>query len=152
SGWEAWATPDPERSDLGKSLWLAGTHVRDEGRAPPVDLALEKAAGEIVRERIAYGRVNALNNVSDGGLAIALAELTMASWLSAEFVGNDQYTEAQWWFGEDQGRYVITVPGPEALNRALAKGTRDEDTARVGFRRLGTVRGDTLFGVPLTDL
>jgi phosphoribosylformylglycinamidine synthase len=151
-GSEAWATPDPERSHLGKSLWLAEIHGRDEGRAPPVDLALEKAAGEIVRELIADGLVNAVHDVSDGGLAVALAEMAMAGGLGAEVIGNDEYTAAQWWFGEDQGRYVVTVPDPEALNRALAKGTRDEDTARVGFRRLGKVGGDSLFGVPLSEL
>jgi phosphoribosylformylglycinamidine synthase len=149
---ETWATPDPERSHLGKSLWLAEIHGRDEGRAPPVDLALEKAAGEIVRELIADGLVNAVHDVSDGGLAVALAEMAMAGGLGAEVIGNDEYTAAQWWFGEDQGRYVVTVPDPEALNRALAKGTRDEDTARVGFRRLGKVGGDSLFGVPLSEL
>jgi phosphoribosylformylglycinamidine synthase II len=149
---EAWATPDPERSHLGKSLWLAEIHGRDEGRAPPVDLALEKAAGEIVRELIAEGLVSAVHDVSDGGLAVALAEMAMAGGIGAEVTANDEYTAAQWWFGEDQGRYVITVPDPEAFNRLLAKGTRDEDTARVGFRRLGTVGGDSLLGVPVADL
>ncbi|MGV3555183.1 MAG: phosphoribosylformylglycinamidine synthase subunit PurL [Croceibacterium sp.] len=149
---EAWATPDPERSHLGKSLWLAEIHGRDEGRAPPVDLALEKAAGEIVRELIADGLVNAVHDVSDGGLAVALAEMAMAGGLGADVIANETYTAAQWWFGEDQGRYVITVPDPEAFNRALAKGTRDEDTARVGFRRLGRVGGDRLFDVPVAQL
>ena len=149
---EAWATPDPERSHLGKSLWLAEIHGRDEGRAPPVDLALEKAAGEIVRELIADGLVNAVHDVSDGGLAVALAEMAMAGGLGADVIANETYTAAQWWFGEDQGRYVITVPDPEAFNRALAKGTRDEDTARVGFRRLGRVGGDSLFDVPVAQL
>ena len=149
---ETWATPDPERSHLGKSLWLAEIHGRDEGRAPPVDLALEKAAGEIVRELIAEGLVNAVHDVSDGGLAVALAEMAMAGGLGADVTANDEYTAAQWWFGEDQGRYVITVPDPEALNRLLAKGTRNEDTARVGFRRLGRVGGDSLFGVSVTEL
>jgi phosphoribosylformylglycinamidine synthase II len=149
---EAWATPDPGRSHLGKSLWLAEIHGRDEGRAPPVDLALEKAAGEIVRELIADGLVNAVHDVSDGGLAVALAEMAMAGGLGADVIANETYTAAQWWFGEDQGRYVITVPDPEAFNRALAKGTRDEDTARVGFRRLGRVGGDSLFDVPVAQL
>ncbi|MGX7895381.1 phosphoribosylformylglycinamidine synthase subunit PurL [Tsuneonella sp. HG222] len=149
---EAWATPDPERSHLGKSLWLAEIHGRDEGRAPPVDLTLEKAAGGIVRELIADGLVSAVHDVSDGGLAVALAEMAMAGGIGAEVDGHPDYTAAQWWFGEDQGRYVVTVPDTEALNRALAKGTENEDTARVGFRRLGTTGGDALFGVKVADL
>ncbi|QZD88016.1 phosphoribosylformylglycinamidine synthase subunit PurL [Qipengyuania psychrotolerans] len=149
---EEWATPDPERSHIGKSLWLSEVHGRDEGRAPPVDLTLEKNAGEGVRELIGAGLVSAVHDVSDGGLAVALAEMAIASGLGAEVLGNDDYTQAQWWFGEDQGRYVITVPDTEAFNAYLAKGTENEDTARVGFRRLGTVGGGSLFDVPVAKL
>ena len=149
---EEWATPDPERSHLGKSLWLKEIHGRDEGRAPPVDLTLEKAAGEIVRELIADGLVNAVHDVSDGGMAVALAEMALAGELGADVQVNPDYTAAQWWFGEDQGRYIVTVPDTQALNRQLAKGTQDENHARVGFRRIGTVGGDTLLGVSLADL
>ena len=149
---EEWATPDPERSHLGKSLWLKEIHGRDEGRAPPVDLTLERAAGEIVRELIAAGLVNAVHDISDGGLAVALAEMAMASGLGCAVEANADYTAAQWWFGEDQGRYVVTVPDTEALNRQLAKGTQDENHARVGFRRLGMVGGESVLGASLDRL
>jgi len=149
---EEWATPDPERSHIGKSLWLSEIHGRDEGRAPPVDLTLEKNAGETIRELIEAGLVSAVHDVSDGGLAVALAEMAIASGLGAEVSANPDYTAAQWWFGEDQGRYVITVPDTDAFNAQLAKGTRDEDMARVGFRRIGTVGGDSLLGVAVADL
>ena len=46
----------------------------------------------------------------------------------------------------------MTVPDTEALNRALAERTENEDTSRVGFLRLGTVGGDSLFGVPVPSL
>lgn len=151
-GAEAWATPDPERSHLGKSLWLDVVHGRDEGRTPPVDLALEKSAGKIIRDLIADGLVSAVHDVSDGGLAVALAEMAMAGGIGAEVEANDQYTAAQWWFGEDQGRYLVTVPDPKALNEALAKEIEDEDQARVGFRRIGTTGGDSLLGVSLDNL
>ncbi|RPF70396.1 phosphoribosylformylglycinamidine synthase subunit PurL [Aurantiacibacter spongiae] len=149
---EAWATPDPERSHLGKSLWLRELHDRDEGRAPPVDLALEKAAGEIVRQLIADGLVSAVHDISDGGMAVALAEMALAGGLGADVETHPDYTAAQWWFGEDQGRYLITVPDTDALNRKLAEGTQDENHARVGFRRLGIVGGNDLFGVALSRL
>ncbi|MGB3796798.1 MAG: phosphoribosylformylglycinamidine synthase subunit PurL [Alteraurantiacibacter sp.] len=151
-GAEEWATPDPERSHLGKSLWLDVVHGRDEGRAPPVDLALEKSAGKIIRDLIADGFVSAVHDVSDGGIAVALAEMAMAGGIGAEVEANDAYTAAQWWFGEDQGRYIVTVPDPEALNRQMAKGTEDEDQARVGFRRIGTTGGNNLLGVSLDDM
>ncbi|QZH74723.1 MAG: phosphoribosylformylglycinamidine synthase subunit PurL [Erythrobacter sp.] len=149
---EAWATPDPERSHLGKSLWLAEIHGRDEGRTPPTDLTLEKAAGRIVRQLIAEGLVSAVHDISDGGLAVALAEMAMASGIGADVSGGEGFTQAQWWFGEDQGRYVITVPDTDAFNRALAKGTENDETAAVGFTRIGTTGGDSLLGVSVDDL
>ncbi len=127
-------------------------HGRDEGRAPPVDLALEKSAGKIIRDLIADGLVSAVHDVSDGGIAVALAEMAMAGGIGAEVEGNDKYTAAQWWFGEDQGRYIVTVPDTRALNEAMARGTEDEDQARVGFRRLGTTGGNSLLGVSLDDM
>ena len=151
-GSEAWATPDPERSHLGKSLWLQVVHGRDEGRAPPVDLSLEKHAGETVRELIEAGLVSAVHDVSDGGIAVALAEMAMAGGIGAQVEGNDKYTAAQWWFGEDQGRYIITVPDRQAFNEQMARGTENEDTARVGFRRIGTTGGNSLLGVSLEEL
>lgn len=151
-GPEFWARPDPTRSHLGKSLWLSVVKGRDEGRAPPTDLVIERNAGKIIHELIADGLVNAVHDISDGGLAVALAEMALASGLGATVEGNPEYTAAQWWFGEDQGRYVIAVPDPAALNAALAKGTENAETAQIGFRRLGTVGGDSLLGVPLADL
>ncbi|NJM51732.1 MAG: phosphoribosylformylglycinamidine synthase subunit PurL [Sphingomonadales bacterium] len=149
---EHWAKPDPTRSHLGKSLWLNLIHGRDEGRTPPTDLIIERSAGNIIRELIDDGLVNAVHDLSDGGLAVALAEMALASGLGAQVEGNDAYSAAQWWFGEDQGRYVISVPDSEALNIALSKGTLNSETAHIGFRRIGKVAGDSVLGVKLSDL
>ena len=151
-GSEPWATPIHARSLVGRSLWLREIHGREEGRVPPVDLTLEKNSGEFIRELIAAGLVNAVHDVSDGGLAVALAEMALKGGLGAEVQGHPDYNPARWWFGEDQGRYLVTVPDVDAFNRQLAKGTRDADTASSGVRRLGTVGGDSLFGVTLADL
>ena len=151
-GPEFWATPDPTRSHLGKSLWLKVVHGRDEGRTPPTDLVIERNAGKIIHELIADGLVNAVHDVSDGGLAVALAEMALSGGIGADVDANPEYTAAQWWFGEDQGRYVISVPDTEALNTALSKGTENAETAQIGFRRIGTVGGDSLLGVSLNDM
>ena len=151
-GPEFWAKPDPTRSHLGKSLWLDVVHGRDEGRAPPTDLVVERNAGKIIHELIDDGLVNAVHDVSDGGLAVALAEMALSGSVGAQVERNPEYTAAQWWFGEDQGRYVVTVPDTEALNQALSKGTENADTAQIGFRRIGTVGGDDLLGVTLGEL
>lgn len=151
-GPEFWAKPDPRRSHLGKSLWLQIVHGRDEGRTPPTDLGVERNAGKIIHELIEDGLVNAVHDLSDGGLAVGLTEMALASGIGADVEAHPDYTAAQWWFGEDQGRYIISVPDTEALNQALAKGTENAETAQIGFRRIGTVGGDSLLGISLADL
>jgi phosphoribosylformylglycinamidine synthase II len=151
-GQEEWATPKLSRGHLGQSLWLRELHGREDGDAPPVDLTLEKNSGEFVRELIDAGLVSAVHDVSDGGIAVGLAEMALAGGLGAEVEAHPDYAPAAWWFGEDQGRYLITVPDDAAFQAQLAKGTRDADTASSGVRRLGTTGGDTLLGIALADL
>jgi len=151
-GQEPWASPNPARGHLGQSLWLRELHGREAGDAPPVDLTLEKYSGEFVRELIEAGLVSAVHDVSDGGIAVALAEMALAGGLGAEVESHPDYAAAAWWFGEDQGRYLLTVPDVEAFQTQLAKGTRDADRASSGLRRIGTVAGDSLFGVSLARL
>ena len=50
----------------------------EEGDAPPVDLAAERAAGEFLRRANAAGLVGAAHDLSDGGLAVAAAEMALA--------------------------------------------------------------------------
>lgn len=151
-GQEAWATPTLHRGHLGQSLWLKNIHGREDGDAPHVDLTLEKNSGEFIRELIEAGLVSAVHDVADGGMAVALAEMALTGGLGAEVETHPDYTEAAWWFGEDQGRYLVTVPDVAAFQAQLAKGTRNEDTASSGVRRIGKVTGDTLFGVKLANL
>src|SRR5215213_7156092 len=66
---------------LGQSLWLEVCHNRREGAAPPVDLAAERRAGECIRQLIRDGLVTAVHDCSDGGVAVAIAEMALASGL-----------------------------------------------------------------------
>ena len=151
-GAEPWATPNPQRSHLGRSLWLAELHGQEAGRAPHVDLTLEYHTGEFIRELIEAGLVNAVHDVSDGGIAVALAEMGLAGDLGCEVEAHPDYPAAAWWFGEDQGRYIVTVPDNDAFQAQLAKGTRNAETASTGLRRLGRVTGKSVLGVELNEL
>ncbi len=151
---EFWAKPDPTRSHLGKSLWLDVVKGMTDGRSPPVNLGAETGAGQIVRKLIDQGLLSAVHDISDGGLAVALAEMAMSGGIGAQVTANDAYTAAQWWFGEDQARYVITVPADkvEAFNAIVAEGPDIEEAEMVGFTRIGTVGGDNVLGVLIDDL
>ncbi|TIU37429.1 MAG: phosphoribosylformylglycinamidine synthase II, partial [Mesorhizobium sp.] len=96
-------------SHLGQSVYMRDIHSRADGPPPPVDLAHEKRVGDHVRTLIASGIVTAAHDVSDGGLAIALAEMAMASGIGATIPGLTGTDPIPVWFGEDQGRYLLTL-------------------------------------------
>jgi phosphoribosylformylglycinamidine synthase len=90
---------------LGQSIYLREICEREEGAPPPVDLAAERRNGDFVRALIGEGTATAVHDVSDGGLAVALAEMALAGGQGAEVEAHPGYSQAAWWFGEDQGRY-----------------------------------------------
>jgi phosphoribosylformylglycinamidine synthase len=94
---------------LGQSIYLREILGREEGAPPPVDLAKEKAHGDFVRALIVAGFVSAAHDLSDGGLAVALAEMAMARGVGAN-VAAPGADSAAIWFGEDQGRYLLAAP------------------------------------------
>jgi phosphoribosylformylglycinamidine synthase subunit PurL len=121
------------RGHLGQSLWLRELHGREEGPPPPVDLAAEKKAGDLVRKLISQGRVTAVHDISDGGLLVAIAEMALAGGIGASV----NTLNAARGFGEDQGRYVVTAPADAEIE---------------GAARIGTTGGDSLLGIPLAEL
>jgi Phosphoribosylformylglycinamidine (FGAM) synthase, synthetase domain len=94
---------------LGQSIYLRDIHGRADGPPPPVDLAHEKKVGDFVRELIASGVVTACHDLSDGGLAVGLAEMAMASGIGATVQAPSGVDPIPVFFGEDQGRYVLTM-------------------------------------------
>jgi phosphoribosylformylglycinamidine synthase II len=126
------------RGWLGQSLYLRDICEREEGAPPPVDLAAERRNGDFVRGLIAGGIATAVHDVSDGGLLIAVAEMAMASDIGAELDAAPLAGHA-FWFGEDQGRYVVTVRAGDA-----DKVTQRAHAAGVPVRSLGSTGGDAL--------
>ena len=102
------------RGHLGQSIWLREIEGREEGAAPSVDLAAEKSHGAFVRGLIESGRVDTCHDVSDGGVLVAIAEMTLPKGIGAS-VGQAAIADAiAFWFGEDQARYLIAAPFAQA--------------------------------------
>ncbi len=123
-----------EAAHLGQSLWLREIHGREAGLPPPVDLQLERKRGEEVCALVRAQAVNAVHDISDGGLLVALAEMALAGGIGVQL--NVELDSAQA-FGEDQGRYIVTSP---------------PGIDPPGATRLGTVGGETIADVPLAVL
>ena len=131
------------RGWLGQSLYVREICGREEGAPPPVDLRAEENLGALVRYLLGSvdrSYVTAVHDVSDGGLLVALAEMAMASDIGAVLVEPQPEIPAHaFWFGEDQGRYVITVR-PSLVDEVV----RVIENAHVGLHRLGTTGGRVL--------
>jgi len=125
---------------LGQSMYLRDLCGREDGAPPPVDLTEERENGEFVRGLILDGTASAVHDVSDGGLLVAIAEMAMAGHIGAvlESAPDDVPAHA-FWFGEDQARYVVTVPAAK-VEAVLAR-ARD---ASVPVWRLGVTGGSAL--------
>jgi phosphoribosylformylglycinamidine synthase len=104
---------------LGQSLWLREIAGREDGPPPPVDLATERRIGDFVRARILAGAVQACHDLSDGGLLVAITEMALAGGVGATLQPPPSGIAAHaWWFGEDQGCYVLAVRDADALMEA----------------------------------
>ena len=137
-----------ERSGhLGQSLWLREVHGREEGPPPPVDLMAERRNGAFVRKHIANGALTAVHDVSDGGVAVTIAEMALAGNIGAMLHAPLPCGVACSLFGEDQGLYVATVADHLLLDTLTAA-----DTAGVEIERIGrTIAGRIIFELPDDD-
>ncbi|HVV94594.1 MAG TPA: phosphoribosylformylglycinamidine synthase subunit PurL [Hyphomicrobiales bacterium] len=117
---------------LGRSLYLATLCGRDEGAPPPVDLTAERRTGDFVRGLIAAGRVSAVHDVSDGGLAVALAEMALAGDRGAAVEVLPEGPAHAVLFGEDQGRYLLAVADAEAATLLAEAATAGIPALRLG--------------------
>jgi len=124
---------------LGQSLYLREICGCEIGAPPPVDLAAERRNGDFVRGLIASQTVTAVHDISDGGLAVALAEMAMAGAIGASIEISPSLPTPGFLFGEDQARYVVTA-APES-----AAAIRDAaERAGVACEIIGATGGDTL--------
>ncbi|MBK0398942.1 phosphoribosylformylglycinamidine synthase subunit PurL [Limibaculum sp. M0105] len=124
---------------LGQSALIWELWGRSDGDAPHVDLRAERKAGELVRALKAEGLISAAHDLSDGGLGVAAAEMALAAGTGVALDAAEGMTPLAWFFGEDQGRYLIAAP-----EAAVDEITRLAIAAQVPVRRVGMTGGDTV--------
>jgi len=108
------------------------------GRAPQIDLAVEHARLQVLQQAVQAGEVNAMHDVSEGGLAIALAEMTFGTnfGLTVQFDGPTLHL-----FSESQSRFVVTVPQTHVA--AFEQ--------RTGAQSIGVVTNDELLVIETAE-
>ena len=81
-----------------------------KGPPPSIILDDEKKNSFVVRELINQNLVNAVHDISNGGIALALAEMCIAGKIGAKINTNRAFEDRiKFLFGEDQSRYIIEV-------------------------------------------
>ncbi len=100
------------REDIDGSEYLATWHHIVGGDAPFIDLEEEKILQAGLLSLIRKGLVNSAHDVSDGGLAVTLAEACIIgdTPLGAAVTLSDDIRRDALYFGEAQSRVVVTCP------------------------------------------
>ena len=136
--------------EFGGSAWAQVTHGHCGGRPPEVDLAAERALADVLTGAAAEGLLEAAHDLSEGGLAVALAECCLDQGIGCQVtLPGDLFTQL---FSESAARAVVAVrPGSQRAFAALA--------ARHGVpvTELGVAGGDSLvvqgsFGIHVDEL
>ncbi len=128
--------------ELGGSEYLKTIHRRIQGLPPRLDLDQEKAVQAFIRDAAARKRLRSAHDVSEGGLAVALAESlfgpdgeTVGATVSLECPGRVDALL----FSEGTSRILLSVAKEHAEElEALA------DDHGVALSRLGITGGDQL--------
>nr|WP_087069370.1 phosphoribosylformylglycinamidine synthase subunit PurL [Cyanobium sp. NIES-981] len=145
------AVPGPESSapddrvGLAGSSYLACLHGLTTGRPPRTDLQLEGRVQAFLRQAITAGLVGSAHDLSDGGLAVALAECCIASGLGAAVeLAPAAGRIDRLLFAEGGARLLVSVAAPQAA--AWEQALADAGPA-VPAQRLGAVSAEPLLTI-----
>src|SRR5699024_4850040 len=124
-----------DRKGLGASEYLHSVHDFTNGDAPELDLEFEAKLQSALLDAIQNQKVNAVHDISDGGLAIAVAEMAIFSGkgasVSVDALGSDKHEVL---YSEAQSGVVVTCPA--AQQDELENHFSDHD---IPFEKLGEV-------------
>jgi len=137
-------------AEFGGSAWAHVRHGHLGGRPPVPDLAAEQRLAGLLAAAAAAGLLSAAHDLSDGGLAVALAESCLRGGTGCRVrLPGDPFTAL---FSESAARAIVAVrPGGQARFAELraGHGVPGETIGRVGGEEL--VVADW-FAIPLAEL
>jgi phosphoribosylformylglycinamidine synthase subunit PurL len=133
------------RDELGGSEWAHVIHRSLGGLPPSVHLDAERELAEILVNASRDGLIDAAHDLSDGGLAQALAESCLRYEMGARVWVPDDIDPFVFLFAESTARAIVAVPRSEEVRFT------DMCTARrFPHRRIGVV--DDGAGEPVLDV
>ena len=112
---------DPAGFGLGASAYartVLGLEGLDAGRQGNVDLGEVRANSTLVRQLIEAGLAKAVHDISEGGLACAAAEITLANNVGLRLDAGDRLgsiNPAAYLFGEHSAAFLVAAASEEAV-------------------------------------
>lgn len=127
--------------ELEGSEYLRYRFGREEGPAPRIDLRAERNLQALCLKAIARGLLRSAHDISEGGLAVCLAESSFMSrgWIGCRVTLEEDARTDALLFGEAQSRVIVTVR-QRRLKPLLDLAAR----MKVRAARIGTTGGDEI--------
>jgi phosphoribosylformylglycinamidine synthase len=127
------------QDEIGASEYLKTIHGKITGKVPAIDLDRHKKTIDLLLNLIRRGIVLSAQDISDGGLAVALAECCFANGIGARIdLGSDIRPDSLL-FGETQSRLIFTSK-PEDTEKVWEMMARHE----ILVSKIGVTGGDSL--------
>ena len=144
------------RDEFAGSEWAHHVHGHLGGLPPKVDLAAEQALADVLIRGSQDGMIAAAHDVSDGGVAQALVEMSLKANMGADLSIPASLEPFVFLFSESTARAVVVVSADDE-QRLLAECARvSVPVVAIGAvgdaGRVPAVRFDGLFEVSLEDL
>ncbi|HEX2230182.1 MAG TPA: AIR synthase related protein, partial [Candidatus Binatia bacterium] len=143
------------REELGGSEYLRFIHGQTRGTPPWIDLTMEEAAQSCCREAIEQQLLSSAHDISDGGLAVALAECCVTGPdkpMGVRIDAPEMNRADAYLFSESQSRIIVSLAADNlvALRQIAARHS-------VPLQVIGTVGGSRfiiqpLLALPLEDM
>ena len=127
--------------EIGGSEYLKVIHNKIDGKPPNLNLSLEKKIQDTVLSAIHAGYVKSAHDISDGGLAVALAECCICDQTYPHGLVANVTTHLRpdvVCFSESQSRFVISVAPADQKNCENLLNKK-----QVPWQMIGTVGGNT---------
>ena len=138
------------REELGGSEYLLWLHGLTRGTPPWIDLKMEQAVQRCCLEAIDQGMLRSAHDISDGGLAVALAECCIGGPekpLGVRVQTHEMIRADALLFSESQSRIIVSLK-EEDMGRLQEIGTRHN----VPVQQIGVVGGTRFSIQPLVQL
>lgn len=97
------------KDEIGGSEYLARIHGLEKGEVPAINFGLEKRLQSAVLEGIEKGLLQSAHDLSEGGLAVALAECCIEGGLGAKISLESPLRKDILLFSESQSRFLVSI-------------------------------------------